>query len=223
MESDPNPPADIVPALQLAPDTKTVDPMEPASDSPTSLNLYTSTTAAELIQTTGIANVVPVEGTSSLLYVTNTDNALFMDDATDLYYVLISDRWFNSTSLYGPWSFVPSSSLPVDFQKIPAYHPKSNVLASVAGTPQAGEAVIATSIPQTASADRNKATLTVSYTGDPVFVPVDGTPLDYAKNTAVPVIRVNAYTCYANESGIWFVANEAAGPWALAISVPQVI
>ncbi len=221
--ADPNPPQDIQPALQLALDTKKVDPMEPPSGTPTSLNLYTSTTAAELIQTTGIANVVPVEGTSSLLYVTNTDNALFMDDASGLYYALISGRWFHSTSLYGPWTFIASTDLPVDFQKIPTDHPKSNVLASVAGTPQAHEAVIATSIPQTATIDRSKAKLNVSYTGEPNFVSIEGTNLDYAKNTATPVIMVNAYTYYANESGVWFVGDSGVGPWTVATSVPAEI
>lgn len=84
-----------------------------------------------------IAFVVPVEGTDDLLHVTNTDNALFMNGSNSLYYALISGRWFTSSSLYGPWTFVASTDLSGDFQKIPSDHPKSNVLASFAGTPQA--------------------------------------------------------------------------------------
>jgi len=221
--ADPNPPADIAEALKLALATKKVDPMDSTGDAPPALNLYTSTTAAELIQTTGIADIVPVQGTESLLYVTNTDNALFMDMETALYYALISGRWFSSSSLYGPWQFVRSADLPMDFQKIPTDHPKSNVLASVAGTPQANEAVISSGIPQTATIDRSKATLSIAYTGDPVFAPIENTQLDYATNTATPVIQVNAYTYYANEGGVWFVANSAAGPWVVATSVPAAI
>ena len=220
---DSDPPADIVPALKLALDTHKVDPMEPAGGQPPNLTLYTSTAAAELIQTTGIADIVPVEGTETLLYVTNTDNALFMDVDTAIFYVLISGRWFGSSSLYGPWSFVPSTDLPLDFQKIPTDHPKSNVLASIAGTPQANEAVISSSIPQTATIDRSKATLTVNYAGDVDFTRIDGTPLSYAKSSATPVLRVNAYTYYANEGGVWFVANSSAGPWTVATTVPSVI
>jgi hypothetical protein len=101
--ADPDPPADIKPALQLALATKKVDPMLPTGNETPPLNLYTSTTAAELIQTTGIANVTPVQGTANLLYVTNTDNALFLDVENSNYYALVSGRWFRSTSLYGPW------------------------------------------------------------------------------------------------------------------------
>ncbi|MES2922672.1 MAG: carbohydrate-binding family V/XII [Verrucomicrobiota bacterium] len=221
--SDPNPPADIAPALQLALATNKVDAMLPTVGEAPPLNLYTSMKAAELVQTTGIANLVPVEGTASLLYVTNTDNALFMDTATADFYALVSGRWFSGPSLYGPWAFVPPGSLPSDFQKIPSDHPKSNVLASVPGTAQAREAVIASSIPQTATVDRSQAKLTVNYSGAPAFAPISGTALQYASNTATPVIMLNAYTYYANEGGLWFVADAPAGPWTVATSVPQTI
>ena len=53
-----------------------------------------------------MANLLSIAGTD-LLYVANSDNAIFyyLDDAH--YYVLISGRWFNTLSLYGPWAFVP--------------------------------------------------------------------------------------------------------------------
>ncbi|MGB6222485.1 carbohydrate-binding family V/XII [Haloferula sp.] len=221
--SDPNPPADIEEALKLALATKKVDPMDATGDETPALHLYTSSEAAELVQTTGMAQVVPVEGTNDLLYVTNTNNALFMDDQDDLYYALISGRWFSASSLYGPWTFVSSSDLPSDFQRIPVDHPKSNVLASVVGTPQSREAVIASSIPQTATVDRSKATLTVNYNGEPDFVPIEGTSLDYAKNSVTPVIMLNAHAYYANEGGLWFDSTSPEGPWAAATYVPDEI
>ena len=97
------------------------------------------------------------------------------------------------------------------------------MLASVPGTPQAREAVIASTIPQTATVDRSKAKLTVNYEGDPTFAPIPETDLQYATNTATPVIMVNASTYYANESGLWFVASAPLGPWAVATSVPAEI
>ena len=221
--SDANPPADILTALQLAIATKLVDPMTPTAEITPALNLYTSMTAAELVQTTGIANLTPVPGAGNLLYVTNTDNALFMDIDDANYYALVSGRWFSSKSLYGPWTFVPGASLPVDFQKIPLDHPKSNVLASIPGTPQAREAVIASTIPQTATVSRSTAKLAVDYQGPPAFAPISDTGLQYATNTATPVIMLNVYTYYANESGVWFVANAPTGPWAVATSVPPAI
>ncbi len=51
--------------------------------------------------------------------------------------------------------------MPPDFAKIPVDSPKATVLASVPGTPQAQEGLIANSIPQTATITRSEAKLTV--------------------------------------------------------------
>ena len=45
--------------------------------------------------------------------------------------------------------------MPADFAKIPVDSPKATVLASVPGTPQAAEGLIANSIPQTATITRS--------------------------------------------------------------------
>ena len=72
---------------------------------------------------------------------------------------------------------------------------------SVAGTPQAREAVIANTIPQTATVKRNEATLVPRYDGEPQFKPIVGTPLQYAINSPTPVIRVGrAYPLLGRES-----------------------
>src|SRR5262249_57635401 len=73
-----------------------------------------------------------------------------MDTDNNDYYVLISGRWFHAPKLTGPWTFVRSSDLPAEFRQIPAKSPAARVLTAVAGTPQAKEAVIANSGPQTA-------------------------------------------------------------------------
>jgi hypothetical protein len=63
---------------------------------------------------------------------------------------------------------VASNALPADFSRIPVNSPAGVVLASVAGTPQAQEALIANSIPQTA---------TIQLVNGPRFSPVfDGAP-----------------------------------------------
>ena len=184
--------------------------------------IYVSTVPAELIQTTGSPQFLPIEGTQ-LLQVQNSDNAIFMDVGTNDYYVLISGRWFKAKALTGLWAFVPYKSLPADFAKIPPDHPKANVLVSVPGTPEAEEAVIANSIPQTATVNRREAALTVAYDGAPRFRPIEGTPLYYAVNTPIPVIRIDAHTFYSAQDGVWFVATSPDGPWVVATSVPAVI
>ena len=58
-------------------------------------------------------------------------------------------------SLDGPWTFA-TPSLPEDFKKIPVEHPRSRVLASVPGTPQATEAVLLATIPRTARVNKKE-------------------------------------------------------------------
>jgi len=63
------------------------------------------------------------------------------------------------------------------------------VLASIPGTEQAREAVIANQIPQTATVRRSEAKLEVRYNGPPQFRPIEGTSMEYAVNTASEVIH----------------------------------
>ncbi len=118
--------------------------------------------------------MTPVGGTS-LLTVSNADHAVFVDPSTNQSYVLLSGRWFRAPMLTGPWTHVAGNQLPADFAKISPQDPKANVLVSVPGTPQAREAEIAATIPQTASVARAKATVAVVCDGTPKFVPITGT------------------------------------------------
>jgi hypothetical protein len=201
-----------------------LDPSDPNAAPQTPPTVYVSTKPAELIQTAGEPEYTPVAGTK-LLYATNTDSALFMYVTTQRYYALLSGRWFAAASLDGPWAYVAGKDLPGDFAKIPPDSPKGNVLVSVPGTPQAREAVIANSIPETATVNVADTHLTVDYDGQPQFKPIDGAAgLSYAVNTALPVVRVdeaNTYWCVQN--GVWFTAAAPAGPWAVATDVPPVI
>jgi uncharacterized membrane protein YgcG len=217
------PPFELDTAKQAAVAAGNVDLMPPGTNAvSTTPAIFVSTVPAELIQTEGAANLVPIEGTD-LMQVQNSDNALFFYDRNQHFYVLISGRWFNAGSLQGPWQFVPYQQLPGDFAKIPPTHPKANVLVSVPGTPQANEAVIANSIPQTATVQRNDAKLDLAYDGAPQFQPIADTPLSYAINSATPVIEVDAQSYYSVENGVWFVAVSPTGPWSVATSVPAVI
>jgi hypothetical protein len=216
-----NPPSSLSSALQSSPVTSQFfDPPAGSSPAPTPA-IFVSTGPAELITTQGAPQFSPITGTQ-LLRITNSSSSVFVYVPNQNYYVVISGRWFSAPALAGPWQYASPSSLPADFANIPESDPAGTVLASVAGTPQAGEAAISSTIPQTATIART-ATTTVSYAGDPAFKPVEGTPLSYAVNTATPVIKVADDAFYSVVNGVWFFANAATGPWLVADSVPPAI
>ena len=171
----------------------------------------------ELIEIKGEPKFSPISGTG-VEYVSNTTGNLFR--LSSEYYVLIAGRWFKAASLQGPWTFVDAQAMPPDFAKIPIDSPKSTILASVPGTPQSKEALIANSIPQTATITRSEAKVTVQYDGDAKFEPIEGTPLRRAVNTSAAVIEVSGASYYCVEAGVWFKGPSPQGPWTVADSVP---
>jgi hypothetical protein len=190
---------------------------------PDSLNqvipqVVVSTKPAELIQSNGEANFATLPG-SALLYMTNTNNDLFKDIASQLYFVLLSGRWYSAASLNGPWTYVASERLPADFAKIPDSSAKSNILASVAGTADARDAVLDAMVPQTARVDRQSATAKVEYDGEPKFLAIEGTNLSYAVNTSSTVL-LSGGQYYCVENGVWFESKAPKGPWTVATSRP---
>jgi hypothetical protein len=218
------PPQALLEAAKKAAASAKPDPMLPgdgkkATQAPA---IVLATRPTELIVTSGQPQMAPVEG-SSLLSMSNADHAVFVYPASNTYYVLLSGRWFSAAQLTGPWQYVPAASLPADFAKISPHDPKANVLVSVPGTPQAKEAAIAATIPQTAAVSRAKATLGVTYDGTPRFAPITGTTLQYAVNTGTPVIEVDSSHYYAVGNGVWFTASAPTGAWHVATEIPGVI
>ena len=229
---DLSPPADLKQVEQQAIDSKQVDMLTGKSDpdqpSPSLYKgsvpqIHVATTATELIVTEGEPKWVPIPGTH-LLFVENTTGHVFKLTGDQKTYVLISGRWFRSSSPQGPWEFVPADLLAKDFSNIPDDSPKENVKASVAGTPQAKEAAIAASIPTTAAVKKSDANMTQPYyDGEPRLVAIAGTSLQYVVNSSTPIIMVNAHSYYAVENGVWFTSDSLRGPWAVATSVPAEI
>lgn len=182
-----------------------------------------SESPAELLVTEGPPQFAAIVGTE-LEYVKNTTANIFRDSKTLDYYILLAGRWFRSKSLEGgAWEFVGPKSLPEKFALIPEDSAEAGVLVSVPGTGPAKEALIANSIPQTATITRSEAQLVVQYDGDPQFKNIEHTALKYAVNTATPVIQVDEKTYYAVDSAVWFTAPSPNGPWVVATSVPEVI
>jgi hypothetical protein len=176
-----------------------------------------------LIVTQGPPDYAPIDGTQ-LLFVSNTTGNVFKYLGDQKSYVLVSGRWFASSSLNGPWENVPNDQLPADFAKIPNESEKENIKASVAGTEQAQEALEENSIPQTAKVVRNKAKLTAAKCdGSPEFEPIEETTLQSAVNCSRPLIMVTPDNYYTLENGVWFLASSVNGPWVVADSIPPAL
>ena len=170
------------------------------------------TKPTELIVTDGSSDLEAVEGTN-LLYVKNTDANVFVYLGDQQTYVLVSGRWFKAPGFKGPWQYVAAKDLPPDFAKIPDDSPKENVKASIPGTTQAKEALIATQIPQTAHVDRSKASFAPQLQGEPDIKPIEGTPLKYVANSPDALIQAPGGAWFALQKAVWFTAPALKGPW----------
>jgi uncharacterized membrane protein YgcG len=182
-------------------------------------NVIVSTTPAELIQTNGKPVFTKIDSTD-LSYISNSQNDIFLSKSDQQYYVLISGRWYKADNLSSNWQYVSPSDLPDDFSKIPEGSPKDNVLASIAGTPEAHDAIMDAQVPQTAKVDRVNASTDVTYDGDPQFQTIDGTNMQYAINTPNSVILDNG-TYYCVDNGVWFQSGSATGPWVVCTDRPD--
>jgi len=192
-------------------------PGKPAKVAPT---VFVTTEPAEMILTDGPPSYVPVRGTR-LLRVNNTASALFLHTGDGKLYFLVAGRWFRGGSLSGPWS-AASKNLPPDFAQIPDDDLSAFVKASVPGTREAKDAVLLASIPTTTTVNITNVTVHVTYTGQPQFVTIPSTAVQYAVNTPNQVFMVSGgyYCCH---QGVWFCGASATGPWTFCTSVPSAI
>jgi hypothetical protein len=208
---------------------KTVDPLSGKQKNGSSIfpegmvpNIIVRTKPSELLQSTGEPTYEPIPGTS-LLYVSNSPNSIFLDSSTQKYIVVVTGRWFEASSLKGPFTFLDGKKLPKDFAKIPASSPVAEVLVSVPGTSQAQQAVAAIQAPQTAQVPKNLKAQNVECDGSIKWVKIMGTSLQSAQNCNTPLIEVQKDSYYIIQDGVWFTSNSPKGPWIVAIAVPAEI
>ncbi|HUD71599.1 MAG TPA: hypothetical protein VMQ62_06515, partial [Dongiaceae bacterium] len=184
-------------------------------------DILVATTPTELVVTEGEPQLEPIAGTD-LHFVKNTRSHLFKAITDQRWYLLVSGRWFGAATFEGPWEFVRADALPADFAKIPEDSPKAEVLASVAGTKQAQEALLDAQVPQTAAIKRGTATTRVAYDGEPKFEVIEGTSIAYAVNTTSQVFQIGEryYVC---DQAVWFMGDSPKGPFVVADQVPPEI
>jgi hypothetical protein len=180
--------------------------------------VITATEPTELISMDGPAQYAPLVG-SDLLYVTNTESDVVREVPTQALYVLLSGRWYRSASQSGPWAFVRGDQLPASFRKVPPDSPKGNILASVAGTDQADDAVADAEIPQTTAIQQADHNFNVNYDGMPQFEPIAHTRMEYAINADAEVIAADG-KYYACDQGVWYISISPDGPWHVSETRP---
>jgi len=206
-----SPPTDLVKMMPEPQDS------EGAPSSPPAIVVATEPT--ELISTDGKPEWTALTG-GELLFVKNTESPWLRELSTGNMYLLLSGRWYRSKATAGPWIFVKPDELPASFANIPPASDIGGLRTSVAGTPEAEEAVHDAAIPQTAAIKRSEATLTVEYDGQPKFEKIKGTDVSYAVNTGAQVLEIDG-RYYAADNGVWFTSAAANGPWVVADSVPE--
>jgi hypothetical protein len=183
--------------------------------------IVVATEPTELIVIDGEPSFTPLVG-ADLLYVENTETGLFLDPSSKLYYAVLSGRWYSSKTLgEDGWSYVSGDELPAAFAQIPEDSERGEALTHVPGTVQAEEAVMEASIPQVSAISRT-ATIEVSYDGDPKFETIEGTSIDLAVNTDTTVLRIDGIY-YAVDQGVWYVSDNATGPWKVADEAPSAV
>lgn len=209
----PNPPADL---KALIPKEAIEGDSQPIISAP---NIVTATEPTELVVSDGTPSWKSIAG-GKLLYVENTETPWLRELSSGKMYLLLSGRWFSSKTPQGPWLFERADKLPASFKDIPPESAIGGLRTSIAGTDEAEQAVLDSQIPQTAAIKRSEATLTVNYDGEPRFILIEETDVEYATNTSAQVLKV-AGQYYAVDNGVWFVAPTPMGQWIVADSIPQ--
>lgn len=215
-------PSDDVASYYAVSQANTVQPVPGKADKKAKApDILVATVPTELVVTEGEPKLVPIEGID-LQYVDNTKSHLFMSVADQRWYLLVSGRWFRAATFEGPWEFVRADALPAGFAKIPEASPKAEVLASVAGTKQAQEALFDAQVPQTSAIKRTAPAPKVTYDGEPKFEAIEGTSIAYATNTASQVFLIDT-KIWVCDQGVWFVGEDPKGPFMVADTVPAAI
>jgi len=208
------PPSDIAQMVDQS-EMEDSDEVVTAKNAP---ELVVRTDPAELLVTEGEAEFEPL--VDDLLVITNSASDVFMHVSEQKYFIVLSGRWFASSSMQGPWTFVKSDQLPAAFQKIPADSSQADSRVYVAGTDEAREAVMDAQIPQTAAVSKGRVEIEVTYDGEPRFDNIKGSRLQYAENTSSTVLK-SGKQYYLVEDAVWYVGPSPTGPWDVAESRPD--
>ena len=145
---------------------------------------------------------------NDLKFAVNTNWDLFQHGPTNTYYLRNNATWLKAADVKGPWS--PAGTLPDSFTKLPADDNWKDVKANLPGKPIAASAVPKVFV------SFQPAEL-ILLTGEPSYLPVQGTGLLWVSNTESDVFRMGKTgPVYYLVAGRWFSAPDFTGPWTFA-------
>ena len=168
--------------------------------------IFTSEGPAILVQIDGEPVFAKIAG-AGLEFVVNTNWPLFRDDASQALYLFDGQQWLTAPKLDGPWT--TTRTLPKGMAQLPK-DPQWKGLAKAIPPPPA-----ARTVPTVFTSERPAEVIV--FAGPPVYAPIPGTQLVYAKNTETPLFVYSpASTYYLLTAGRWFRATDLKGPWTFA-------
>src|SRR5262245_24596792 len=185
---------------QLIP--KNVDGVK--ADPPT---IFYSARPAVLVNLDGDPIWSPIKD-NDLKFAVNTNWDLFQLVPTNTYYLRYNNSWLTTTDIKGAW--MPVSKLPDAFKNLP---PDDNWKDVKEALP--GKSLKASEVPQVFVSTTPAEMILVQ--GEPKYVPVTGTRLQWVSNTESDVFRMGTTgPIYFLISGRWFSAPNFTGPWTFA-------
>ena len=169
--------------------------------------VFFSKTPAVILNIDGDPIWSPIKG-NDLQFAVNTNWDLFQHVPTKTFYLLNAGSWLKATDVKGPWT--PAGKLPDSFAKLPADENFKEVKAALPG-----KAIAASAVPKVFVT--LKPGELIMLTGEPKYVPVAGTGLQWVSNTESDVFRMGTTgPVYYLVTGRWFSAPDFGGPWTFA-------
>lgn len=156
-----------------------------------------------LVAIDGEPRFVPIPDTG-LTGVRNT-RAVLLKDAAGKLYLRVYDGWVGASALSGPWRVVKPPAGAEHALQLAKASGRVDLLEGGAGASSASHALNKGALPQIVVSTRPAVLIGVD--GEPKFVPVAGTGLQYATNTSAPIYRDSAAKkVYVLAAGRWYQA-----------------
>jgi hypothetical protein len=175
---------------------------------------------SELLLLAGDPLLTFVPGVRALQSVMNTESDLFLHLPTNLYYLLVSGRWFSAAELEGPWTLV--EKLPDEFTRIPRDYVRGHVVWCVPGTPEASEACALASLEERATVNKYSTIRVLCEGKEPATAPLEG-EVKIVTNTDDDCLVVDK-TYYVCQRGTWWQSSTGKdGSWKPCVDLPAAI